>query len=123
LNIGGYNFFLGGDSGYGPHFKTIGGQFGPFDLAILECGQYGEYWPDIHMRPEETVAAARDLGAKLLLPVHWGKFTLALHPWDEPVRRSVLAAAAANLIVTTPLIGEPVVLGGKLPQQAWWENI
>jgi len=120
LKIHGYSFFLGGDSGYGAHFKTIGDQFGPFDLAVLECGQYGQYWPDIHMTPEETVSAAGDLRAKLLLPVHWAKFSLALHPWDEPVHRVVAAARAADLAVTTPLIGEPVILGGQLPKTEWW---
>lgn len=123
LKMDGYSIFLGGDSGYGPHFKSIGEQYGPFDLAVLECGQYGVYWPDIHMRPEETVAAAQDLGAKLLLPVHWGKFALSLHPWDEPVRRVVAAAGVAGVAIVTPLIGEPVVLGGRLPQQAWWEAV
>jgi len=57
------------------------------------------------------------------LPVHWAKFSLSLHPWDEPVRRVVAAARAAGLAVTTPLIGEPVVLGSKVPQQAWWEGV
>ena len=123
LKTGGYSFFLGGDSGYGPHFKAIGEQFGPFDIAILECGQYGKYWPDIHMLPEETVAAAGDLGAKLLLPVHWGKFTLSLHPWDEPVRRAVAAAKKAGLAMATPMIGEPVILGGNVPQRMWWEDV
>ena len=80
-----HHLFLGGDSGYDPAFKKIGEEFGPFDLAILECGQYNEQWPFIHMTPEQTVQAAIDLKAKILLPVHWGKFTLSLHPWYEPI--------------------------------------
>jgi len=123
LKLDGYSFFLGGDSGYGSHFKAIGERFGPFDIAMLECGQYGPYWPDIHMRPEETVLAARDLGAKLLLPVHWGKFTLSLHAWNESIIRAVGAAKREGVTVTTPLIGEPVVLGGKVPQRPWWEEV
>jgi L-ascorbate metabolism protein UlaG (beta-lactamase superfamily) len=123
LKLDGYSFFLGGDSGYGPHFKAIGEKYGPFDLAILECGQYGQYWPDIHMTPEETVQAAGELGTKLLLPVHWGKFSLAMHPWDEPIRRSLQAAAAAGIPVATPLVGEPLVIGGPIPQQRWWEGV
>ncbi len=54
LKGAGYSIFLGGDSGYGSHFKAIGDQFGPFDLAILECGQYGKNWPYIHMFPEQN---------------------------------------------------------------------
>lgn len=121
LQMGGYTIYLGGDSGYGPHFKEIGRRWGPIDLAILECGQYGESWPDIHMVPEETAAAAVKLGAKLLLPVHWAKFSLAMHPWDEPIKRVVAAAKTAGIRVTTPMIGEPLILGRSEPHQAWWE--
>lgn len=41
------NIFFSGDSGYGPHFKTIGETYGPFDLAMLECGQYDKRWENI----------------------------------------------------------------------------
>lgn len=120
LQLPGYRLFLGGDSGYGPHFKTIGDQFGPFDLALLECGQYNMLWPDIHMLPEEVVQAAIDLKAACLMPVHWGKFALGHHPWNEPVKRVVKRAAEMQVNITTPLIGEPVLLGGPYPVKAWW---
>lgn len=112
--------FIGGDSGYDTHFAEIGKRYGPFDLAILECGQYNAHWKYIHMMPEETVLAAIDLQAKMLLPVHWGKFTLALHPWNEPIERVVKKAAELHMPITTPLIGEPVVLGGAYPSKHWW---
>lgn len=122
LKVAEYTIFLGGDSGYGEHFKKIGDQYGPFDIAILEAGQYGKNWPYIHMLPEETVKAAQDLRAKILLPVHWAKFTLALHPWNEPIRRVVKAAVQEGVTLATPMIGEPVVLGAPLPQASWWEE-
>jgi L-ascorbate metabolism protein UlaG (beta-lactamase superfamily) len=56
--------FIGGDSGYDTHFEKIGKTFGPFDLAILENGQYDKNWKYIHMMPEEVVQAAEDLKAK-----------------------------------------------------------
>jgi len=121
LKVGGRSFFLGGDSGYGEHFKEIGERFGPFDLAMLECGQYGKYWPHIHMFPEQTVQAAQDLKAKKVLPVHWAKFTLALHPWNEPIRQLTAAAGKAGQHITTPLIGQPVVLGHHYPSSDWWD--
>ena len=123
LKMGGHSFFLGGDSGYEAHFKAIGEQFGPFDIAILECGQYGKYWPHIHMFPEETVQAAQELKAKKLLPVHWAKFSLALHPWNEPIRQVTAAAARAGQHITTPLIGQPVVLGHHYPSSDWWDFV
>lgn len=122
VNMHGYRLFLGGDSGYDTHFKEIGDKYGPFDIAMLENGQYGEDWPNIHMFPEQTVQAAIDLKAKLLLPVHWAKFVLANHPWHEPIERLVPAAQALNQPVTTPKIGEPVVLGEKHPDKVWWRG-
>ena len=121
LSLHGHQLFLGGDSGYGKHFKMIGDQCGPFDLAMLECGQYGQDWPNIHMFPEEVVKAAHDLRASTVLPVHWAKFALAMHPWNEPVKRLLLKAKAEALRVTTPRIGEPIVLTESLPNDEWWE--
>ncbi|MGY3054118.1 L-ascorbate metabolism protein UlaG (beta-lactamase superfamily) [Pedobacter sp. UYEF25] len=118
-----YNLFLGGDSGYETHFKEIGKSFGPFDIALLECGQYNEYWPYIHMFPEQTVQAAKDLRAKVLMPVHWGKFSLAMHPWDEPIKRILVEAEKQNVPLTTPKIGETVVLDLVLPTEQWWIDI
>jgi L-ascorbate metabolism protein UlaG (beta-lactamase superfamily) len=120
VNINGYQIYVGGDSGYDMHFKTIGSRFGSFDLALLECGQYGNDWPYIHMTPEEVAIAAKDLNAKVLLPVHWAKFSLAMHSWTEPIERLLKANETAGLTITTPLIGEPVVLGEQLPHQKWW---
>lgn len=120
LKIHGYSIYLGGDSGYDTHFKPIGEKYGPFDIAILECGQYGKDWPYIHMFPEQTVQASLDLKANVLLPVHWGKFTLANHPWDEPIQRVIKAAAEAGMTIATPLQGEPVVIGEAYPHHPWW---
>jgi L-ascorbate metabolism protein UlaG (beta-lactamase superfamily) len=124
-----HNIYLGGDSGYDRHFKEIGEKFGPFDLAILESGQYNSMWPLIHMMPEETVQAAVDLKAKAMVPVHWGKFRLGMHPWNEPVKRVLakageLAKAQATghkVQVVTPKIGEPLRINGNYSTGSWWE--
>ena len=118
-----YKIFAGGDSGYDSHFKTIGEKYGPFDIAVLEAGQYNEQWPDIHMMPEDTVQAAIDLRAKILLPVHWAKFALSLHAWDEPVKRVLEKAKALQVKVTTPKIGEPVILDSSYPGSPWWMDL
>lgn len=123
LKTGGYNIFIGGDSGYDASFKSIGEEFGPFDIAMLECGQYDVQWPDIHMMPEETIQASIDLNAKLLLPVHWGKFTLGMHPWKEPIQRAIQHAEVLKVNVTTPMIGEPLVLDAKPPDNQWWKEL
>ncbi len=116
-----HNLYLGGDSGYDSHFKEIGNKYGPFDLAILESGQYNIMWPLIHMMPEETVQAAIDLKAKTLMPVHWGKFRLGMHPWNEPVKRVVAKAEEVNVKVITPKIGEPMILNSEHSTDKWWD--
>lgn len=115
--------FLGGDSGYGPHFKDIGRSHGPFDLAILENGQYNEAWPTAHCTPEQTLQASRDLKAKTLLPVHWGKFQLSTHEWDEPIIRLKKAHTYQDAHLLTPVIGEPVGIGMRQTFRSWWKGL
>ena len=100
----------------------IGDKFGEFDLAILECGQYGVNWPNIHMLPEETVKAARELHAKMLMPVHWAKFALSVHPWNEPPKRLMAAAKIEQQSFVIPKIGEAYTIGVDYTQTIWWEK-
>jgi len=114
-----HNLFFTGDSGYWDGFKTIGEKYGPFDFTMVECGQYHPYWASIHMSPEESAQAAYDLKSIATMPIHWGKFNLSLHPWNEPPARFVVKAAELTLKVTTPVIGETFSLN-KLPENEWW---
>lgn len=118
-----HKLYLGGDSGYGPHFKAIGEQYGPFDLALLESGQYNPAWAFIHMMPEETVQAAQDLNARILMPVHWGKFVLSLHDWDEPIQRLTAAATQLNQAIVTPTLGQAMYLNDAHAPNPWWHSI
>ena len=115
--------FIGGDSGYDTHFAEIGDKFGPFDLAILENGQYDKNWKYIHMMPEEVVQAAQDLKAKSLLPVHWSKFSLSIHSWDEPMIRIFKEARYKGVELLHPMIGEPIYLNDSIQSTAWWEGL
>lgn len=113
--------FFSGDSGYGPHFAEIGRKYGPFDLTLMECGQYDPRWADIHMLPEQTVEAHIDVRGELLIPIHWGAFTLSMHDWTDPAERISAAAAARGVRLATPRIGEPVVAGSaEIPALPWW---
>ncbi|UTX49965.1 MBL fold metallo-hydrolase [Chryseobacterium sp. MA9] len=115
--------FLGGDSGYDTHFKTIGEQYGPFDYAILENGQYGEAWRYIHTLPEDVIQASIDLRAERIIPVHAAKFALALHPWNEPLQKITALGKEKGLNILTPMIGEVVDLNQHEQQfTAWWED-
>lgn len=119
-----YNLFLGGDSGYGKHFKTIGERFGPFDLAILENGQYNDAWHYIHSLPEEWGLETKDLQAKVTLPVHSSKFALAMHGWKEPMEKFYETAQKEHSKLITPKIGELVHLN-KLDTvySPWWREV
>ena len=117
------NIYFSGDSGYGDHFKEIGKKYGPFYIGMMECGQYNENWVQIHMIPEESAQAAVDIKAKLMMPIHWGSFNLSLHSWTDPVERFLLKAKDINMPITTPKIGEPILIGGSIfPQINWWTN-
>lgn len=116
--------FIGGDSGYDTHFADIGDKFGPFDLAILENGQYNVAWQFIHALPDEVLKAAQDIKAKRLFPVHSSKFAMANHPWDEPLKKISELSEASGLPLVTPMIGEPVYLKDTDQQFIqWWDGI
>ena len=120
-----HRFFVSGDTGYSEHFRAIGEQFGPFDLAFVKVGAYGPGapWLDIHMSAEDAVRAARDVRAKRLFPEHWGTFNLAFHAWDEPIRRTLTAAREQGLEVVTPRVGEIVDADAPFASSAWWEAV
>lgn len=124
LESPGYKLYFSGDGGYGTHFADIGGRFGPIDLAVMENGQYNENWRYNHMLPEESVQAARDLRARAVMPVHSGKFVLAHHPWDEPLRRFTAAPGLDGMRLVTPVIGEAVRLDDAMQAFCrWWEGL
>jgi L-ascorbate metabolism protein UlaG (beta-lactamase superfamily) len=116
--------FIGGDSGYDTHFEKTGAAFGPFDVAILECGQYDKSWRYIHSMADEIISIAKELQAQKVMPVHWGKFQLGDHAWDEPIIAITKLAAENNIPLVTPMIGEVVYLKNKnQPFSKWWMNI
>lgn len=115
--------YFSGDSGYGPHFAKIGERYGPFDLAMIECGQYDPRWAQIHMMPEESAQAAVDVRTERMMPIHWGAFRLALHAWTDPAERVTVSANTLAMPLVTPRIGETLVLNGKeLATTAWWSR-
>lgn len=118
------NIFIGGDGGYDKHFEDIGKKYGPFDLAILEQGQYDQRWKYIHLFPEQVFKAASDLHAKRLLPVHNSKFTLANHKWNEPFIKLNENSKGYHIPVLTPMIGEQVNLKDTNHVFSdWWRNL
>lgn len=121
LQSGDKTLFIGGDSGYDAHFKLIGDLYGPFDLAILENGQYNEAWPHIHAMPTETAQIIKDINAKAILPVHTGKFSLAMHRWSEPLDH-IANLPVDDVKILTPPIGAVINIGDSTQHfDPWWK--
>ena len=80
---GGRRYYFAGDSGYYHGFAEIGRRFPGIDVAFLPIGAYEPRWfmRAQHVDPEEGYQAFLDLGARTMIPMHWGCFDLT----DEPV--------------------------------------
>jgi L-ascorbate metabolism protein UlaG (beta-lactamase superfamily) len=117
-----WRLFFSGDSGYFAGFKEIGRRFGPFDLTLMETGAYNVAWPHVHMQPEESLQAHKDVRGQCLLPIHNGTFDLSNHAWHEPFDRITALAAADAVALCTPRMGERV--DGLQPGQGsrWWSQ-
>ena len=96
LEIEGRRLFVGGDSGYAPHFTAIRERFGPMDLSLLPIGAYEPRWfmRDIHMNPGEAVQAHLDLESRRSIGMHFGTFQLTSEAIDEPLHALARAKAA-----------------------------
>ncbi|WP_249929395.1 MBL fold metallo-hydrolase [Planococcus maritimus] len=115
-------FYTSGDGGYGSHFKEIGDAYGPFDLALIEGGQYDARWESSHMTPEQSVQAHLDVRGEKMMLVHWAAFTLAFHSWTDPIERASKEAVRQGVELVTPKIGETLSLGALDAYKAirWW---
>ncbi|MFE9764169.1 MBL fold metallo-hydrolase [Streptomyces sp. NPDC005808] len=130
-----HRIYHSGDTGYFEGFKDIGAEHGPFDATMIQIGAYSEFWPDIHMTPEEGMRAHLDLqggrrgleGGRpggVMMPIHWATFNLAAHPWAEPGEGTVSAADAVGARVALPRPGEPFEPTAEtVPSESWWRAV
>ena len=118
-DAGRYAAVGGADSGEWAGFKEIGQAYGPFDLTMLEIGAFDPLWADIHMGPDGAVRTFLAMGATgLMMPIHWGLFSLALHGWRQPIER---VFAAEGLKIWAPEPGTPTeVVPGIEVRSEWW---
>ena len=117
-----HRVYYSGDTGLFDAMGEIGQRLGPFDVALVEAGQYDAAWPDWHLGPEQAVLSAQRVRAKALIPVHWGLFRLAPHGWTEPVERVLAAARCTDLPVITPRPGQTIEPTALRPGDStrWW---
>lgn len=137
-----HRIYHSGDTGYFPGFREIGAEHGPFDATMIQIGAYSQYWPkdridsrpepgawpDIHMSPDEGVRAHLDLqgddpSAGVMLPIHWGTFNLALHPWAEPAEWSMRATQFAGVTMAAPRPGQPFEPADTPAVEPWWRGV
>lgn len=118
-----HRVFFSGDTGRFPAQKEIGERLGPFDVSMIETGQYHPAWPDWHIGPEQAVLAHQDIRGGVMLPIHWALLTLAYHGWTEPIERVLVAAQQASVPVLTPRPGEAIEPTTSPALARWWPRV
>lgn len=85
----GIRYYWVGDGGYFKGFKEIGARYGTVDVFMAPVGSYEPRWfmKENHMSPEEALQAARDVNARVFVPIHWGTFDLTDEPLGLPLER------------------------------------
>lgn len=102
INGGGKRIIHCGDTLWHGHWWMIGRHYGPFDAAFLPVNGAKFKWrqpvsdvPAV-LTPEQAVAAALILGAKRLVPIHFGVTGAENYEEVEDVRGAVLRAGKAR---------------------------
>lgn len=119
LDLGGCRVFFGGDTGYNSvQFREIGERFGPVDLGLIPIGVYAprEFMEVVHVNSEESVKIHTEVGCKRSLGIHWGTFSLASEPIDEPPLKLCEAMLQASLSpddFRALKIGESMIVEGS----------
>ena len=118
-----HRIYFSGDTSQTPDFLEIGRRHGPFDIAMIESAAYNQFWTDSHLGPEQAVDAFLMIRGRLMIPIHWGTFSLGMHSWTEPVERLTRAAALRDVHLVVPRPGESVLPNTPATQVAWWPSI
>jgi L-ascorbate metabolism protein UlaG (beta-lactamase superfamily) len=117
-----HSVFFSGDTGLTTEYKSIREKLGSFDVVMLEVGAFYPAWGDIHLGPDNALQAHAMLGG-LFMPVHWGTFSLAMHPWDEPAERLLELAPTTGAQLLMPILGQPVEPAHAETARPWWRDV
>lgn len=58
-----------------------------------------------------------------MLPIHWGTFNLALHPWAEPAEWSMRATQFVGVTMVAPHPGRPFEPADPPAVEPWWRRV
>jgi L-ascorbate metabolism protein UlaG (beta-lactamase superfamily) len=75
------------------------------------------------MMPDQTAQAAIDLNSKLMMPIHWGSFVLALQSWNDRYKGQK-KANELNMLILIPRIGDQVYINNsEIEDNNWWAGL
>lgn len=102
------SIYYSGDTGYDTHFEEISELFGEPDYALIGIGAYKPRWfmkPN-HISPYDAVKAAKIMGAKRTIPMHYGTFDLSAEPLSDPPKVFKEEAEKSGIDIEIPKLGE-----------------
>ncbi len=106
LRAGPHSLYHSGDTAYFSGFREIGLRLSP-EVALLPIGAYHpDSFRSVHTSPEDAIQAFLDLGARTMIPMHYGTFRLSYEPMHEPVERLRDAAARAGVAARVRVLDE-----------------
>lgn len=118
-----HRVFFSGDTGLTSEYAAIAARLGPFDLVMLEVGAFHPAWGDMHLGPTNALEAASLLGGAPFLPIHWGTFALAMHPWDAPAETLLAKGGQRGQSLLLPRLGEAVEPADGPLLEPWWRVV
>jgi L-ascorbate metabolism protein UlaG (beta-lactamase superfamily) len=88
IQAGGKTIYFSGDTGYGSHLKEVGELFPTIDYCIIGVGAFEPRWfmGSNHIAPDDAVKGFGEMGARTMIPMHYGTFDLSDEPMGEPRR-------------------------------------
>jgi L-ascorbate metabolism protein UlaG (beta-lactamase superfamily) len=102
----GHCIYHSGDTAYFDGFAEIGRRLKP-QVALLPIGAYfPDHYRSVHTSPEEALQGFVDLGAELMVPMHYGTFRLGREPMEEPPVRLMADARRRGLADRVRILGE-----------------
>jgi L-ascorbate metabolism protein UlaG (beta-lactamase superfamily) len=117
-----HKVWFSGDTGPFEAATLIRDRFGGFDLTMIECGAHHPAWGTIHLGPLEAEKLHRMVGGGILMPVHWGTFSLAPHRWDAPIVELLQHAARGGTRLVAPVAGQTLDPRQPFVHDFWLER-
>ncbi len=105
-----------GDTAYFGGFAEIRRRLMP-TIALLPIGAYSpDSYRSVHTSPEEALRAFLDVGAEMMVPMHYNTFRLGREPMEEPLARLLTAAESAGVLAKVEALGEGerLLVGGEV---------